>query len=169
MDILTKAEFIATHTELYAEITNESYQKGFSEGLEKGKADGLASGAEAERNRIKGVEAALIPGHEALIGALKFDGKTTGPDAAMQVIEAENKVRESELDKLKSNTIKPAPHAAAPVVDASIENLPLEEQAKITWDKSPELRDEFKDSFAGYLAFLKNDKAGRIRILGRKE
>jgi len=169
MDKLTRAEFMSTHPELYAEIINESHEKGFSEGLEKGKAEGLASGAEAERNRIKDVESALIPGHESLINTLKFDGKTTGPEAAMQVIEAEKKVRKSELDKLKTDAIKPAVHAAAPVVDASIENLPLEDKAKITWDKSPEMREEFRENYNSYLAFLKNDKAGRIKILGRKE
>ena len=166
---LSKEEFIAAYPDLYAEITNESYQKGLSEGMEKGKAEGLVSSAEAERNRIKAVEGALIKGHENLINALKFDGKTTGPEAAILVVEAENKVREKELDKLKADAVKPAIHAAAPLTDAGIEDLPLDQKAKITWDKSPELRDEFKDNYDSYLAFLKNDKAGRIKILGRKE
>lgn len=30
-----------------------------------------------------------MPGHEALIGELKFDGKTTGPEAAVRVLNAE--------------------------------------------------------------------------------
>lgn len=48
-----------------------------------------AEGASAERARIQAVEAQAMPGHEALIAALKFDGKTTGPEAAVAVLAAE--------------------------------------------------------------------------------
>ena len=48
-----------------------------------------AEGAESERARIQGVREQSMPGHEALIEALAFDGKTTGPEAAVQVLAAE--------------------------------------------------------------------------------
>lgn len=48
-----------------------------------------AEGAEAERARISAVREQTMPGHEALIEALAFDGKTTGPEAAVQVLAAE--------------------------------------------------------------------------------
>jgi len=48
-----------------------------------------AEGAEAERARIQAVREQSMPGHEALIEALAFDGKTTGPEAAVQVLAAE--------------------------------------------------------------------------------
>jgi signal peptide peptidase SppA len=48
-----------------------------------------AEGAAAERARIQGVREQTMPGHEALIEALAFDGKTTGPEAAVQVLAAE--------------------------------------------------------------------------------
>lgn len=48
-----------------------------------------ALGATAERERIQAVRAQSMPGHEALVEQLAFDGKTTGPDAAMQVLAAE--------------------------------------------------------------------------------
>lgn len=48
-----------------------------------------AEGAEAERARIQAVREQTMPGHEALIEALAFDGKTTGPEAAVQVLAAE--------------------------------------------------------------------------------
>lgn len=48
-----------------------------------------AEGAEAERTRIHAVREQSMPGHEALIEALAFDGKTTGPEAAVQVLAAE--------------------------------------------------------------------------------
>jgi len=52
-----------------------------------------ALGATAERTRIQAVESALIPGHEALIAGLKFDGKTSGGDAALAVNQAERTMR----------------------------------------------------------------------------
>lgn len=52
-----------------------------------------AEGAAAERARIQAVEAQAIAGHEALINTLKFDGKSTGGDAAMAVLAAEKNAR----------------------------------------------------------------------------
>ena len=51
-------------------------------------ADFTATGAKAERERIQAVRAQSMKGHEALIDTLAFDGKTTGPEAAMQVLQA---------------------------------------------------------------------------------
>lgn len=51
-------------------------------------AAGLAAGATAERERITAVRAQSLPGHEALIDRLAFDGKTTGPEAAVAVLSA---------------------------------------------------------------------------------
>lgn len=48
-----------------------------------------AEGADAERSRISAVREQSMPGHEDLIEALAFDGKTTGPEAAVQVLAAE--------------------------------------------------------------------------------
>lgn len=49
----------------------------------------LQEGASAERERIQSVQAAGLPGHEALIAILAFDGKSSGGDAAAAVITAE--------------------------------------------------------------------------------
>lgn len=48
-----------------------------------------AEGAASERARIQSVREQAMPGHESLIEALAFDGKTTGPEAAVQVLAAE--------------------------------------------------------------------------------
>lgn len=48
-----------------------------------------AEGADGERARIQAVREQSMPGHEALIEALAFDGKTTGPEAAVKVLAAE--------------------------------------------------------------------------------
>lgn len=57
----------------------------------------------AERNRIMSVEDQLIPGHEALILSLKFDGKSTGGDAAQAVLAAEKQSRASHAAKLAAD------------------------------------------------------------------
>ena len=44
---------------------------------------------------------------------------------------------------------------------------PSDEVLKQEWDAAPALREEFRGSFTGYLAFLRADRTGQIRILRR--
>ena len=75
-----------------------------------------AEGASAERSRIQAVEGQLIPGHEALINTMKFDG-TSGPgDAAMAVNAAEKQTRAAAATALAAD----APAAVAQVPTASV-------------------------------------------------
>jgi capsid assembly protease len=53
-----------------------------------------AQGAAAERARILEVRATGLPGHDALIERLAFDGQTTGAQAAQAVLAAERQLRE---------------------------------------------------------------------------
>jgi hypothetical protein len=55
-----------------------------------------------------------IPGHEALIEKLAFDGKTTGPEAAMAVLAAEKALRNSAAKAFVEDAPAAAPAAAAP-------------------------------------------------------
>lgn len=74
-------------------------------------------GATAERERIQAVEAQAIPGHDKLISALKFDGKSTAGDAAMAVLAAEKQTRNAAASALASEAPKPlalVPAAAIP-------------------------------------------------------
>ena len=66
-----------------------------------------AEGATAERKRIQDIEAQSIPGHEALIATLKFDGKSSGGDAAMAVLAAERTTRNAAAAALAADS--PAP------------------------------------------------------------
>ena len=77
-----------------------------------------AEGASAESARIAAVEGQLIPGHEALINTLKFDGKSTPGDAAMAVNAAEKQSRAAHASALASE----APEPLALVPTKSIEN-----------------------------------------------
>lgn len=68
-------------------------------------------GAKAERERIQSVEAQALPGHEALIQSLKFDGKTTGPEAAVKVLSAEREKGAKVLGQLAAESPAPIPPA----------------------------------------------------------
>lgn len=71
----------AEHPDLFAAIREE----GCKAGLEQG----VAQGATAERERILGIEAQAMPGHDALVAKLKADGKTSPAEAAVQILAAE--------------------------------------------------------------------------------
>lgn len=74
------------------------------------RAEGQSVGAASERDRISGVRAAVLPGHEKLIEALAFDGKTTPAEAAMAVIAAER-------SKVSAVAINRAADAPTPVAN----------------------------------------------------
>jgi capsid assembly protease len=86
----------------------EAHDAAFAAGV----AQGRTEGATAERERIQAVEKALLPGHEKLIADFKFDGKTTGAEAALQVVQAENTLRGEELKKLRASAPNPVPESA---------------------------------------------------------
>lgn len=171
---MNRDELKTKHPDIFTAVYEEGKAAGLAEGVESGKkagfdagrAEGITEGQKAEMQRIKDVEAALLPGHEALIQAFKQDGKTTGAEAMAAVFAAQKKMMEEQAANLEKDAIKPAAAAPAPAAAASAVNpdLPIEEQAKIEWDKNPELRNEFKlGGLSAYVAFLKN--AANIRIL----
>lgn len=166
----TAETFKAAFPEIHEEIRRAGYDAGLAKGVETGRAEGFEAGKKAERDRIREVEGVSIPGHEKLIAELKFNGTTTGPEAAVKVLEAEKALRETKRESFVADAAKPAPAAPAPAKEdpeAELAKLPLEQQAKIRWDRSPEIREEFfMSGFAGYLAFLKNEK--NVRIFEKK-
>lgn len=80
-----------------------------------------AEGATAERARIQAVEGQSLPGHEALIATLKFDGKSTGGDAALAVLAAEKTSRTAQAAALAGDAPAPLALAPAPAVPAAAE------------------------------------------------
>jgi len=140
--------------------------------------DAYAAGAKAERERIQSVEAALIPGHEKLIASLKFDGATSGGDAALKVNAAEREIREKQGGAERNDAPKPAAQAPAPTVPADaatkanaeaarVAALPLDERCKAEWDASAQLRSEFA-SFDHYVALKKAEAGGKVRVFAPK-
>lgn len=159
------AEYIESNfPEVAAKIKTAAYQKGKTEG------------AEAERQRIQDVEAQSMPGHEALIAALKYDGKTTGPEAAVQVLAAEKANNARTLRTLETEAPKPA-EASMPekvVVITGDSEADTEAALKAKWDGDPKLRQEFigadgKPSFESYQAFMMAERSGRVHLLNKIE
>ena len=97
MDLTTlKAE----HQDTYLAAVKIGEEAGIAKGKElaqkdidvkvlAAKTDGLTEGAANEAQRIKDVQAQSMPGSEKLIAELIADGKTTGPEAAVKVLEAQ--------------------------------------------------------------------------------
>lgn len=127
------------------ELTKAAYDAALAQakqsGIDAGITQGRTEGATAERERIQAIEKSLLPGHEKLISELKFDGKTTGAEAAVQVLQAENKLRGEELTKMRAAA--PAPVQAsqgseaadkeaanAKVEPAAIDSAAIAEQAR---------------------------------------
>ena len=76
-----------------------------------------AEGASAERTRIQDVLGVCLPGHEALINTLAFDGQTTGAQAAQRVIDLERRARAKQLAMIESDAPAPVPHTGVPDMD----------------------------------------------------
>lgn len=134
---------------------------------------GRIEGAAAELARIQGIEKACsIPGHEKLVTSLKFDGKTTAAEAALQILGAETQLRAGALEAMQqgANPVVPSAETSAtgetggdpaPGADA-----PVEERAAFGWKRDSGLRAEFT-SLEAYTAFLRTQESGRTRILNK--
>lgn len=126
--------------------------------------------AGAERQRIQDVEAQSLRGHEQLIQTLKFDGHTTGAEAAMQVLAAEKALGSQRLAAIAKDAPPAVPHAAAPVnqLPADIDpNMSVEDRAKNNWDTNAAMRKEFS-SIESYTAYLRATESGQAKVLNRK-
>lgn len=132
-----------------------------------------AEGATAELARIQAVQAQALPGHEKLVATLMFDGKTTGPEAAVQILAAERQKTAGRLSQIENDAPPAVPHAPTASGERHPEeqvdqNLPIEQRCKATWDKDPAVRAAYADDFSAYLAYEKASAGGKVRILGGK-
>jgi hypothetical protein len=148
------------YPDVYAAVVKDATDAGYVDGYGKGKEEGKAAGADAERERIKGIETVALPGHEALVAEMKLDGKTTGAEAAIRIIEAVSTV-DASIQAAKESKEKEEQKE----INA---NLPLDMRCKAEWEKNPQLRAEFGNSFDAYLAYSTHADAGSVKILGSK-
>ncbi|MCP3177297.1 signal peptide peptidase SppA [Desulfuromonas sp. KJ2020] len=167
--IMTLEQLRADHPDLVAALVAEATEGMISAtDLQAQIVTARTEGAEQERARIQSVEEQLIPGHEALIASLKFDGKTTGDQAASAIVSAEKGARVAALKAIESGA-SPAVPAAEPGNGSGVDpSAPIEDRAQAEWDKDSNLRAEFGNRFESYLAYRKNSETGRARILGKK-
>jgi ATP-dependent Clp protease protease subunit len=153
---MTLEELKAQHPELYNAI----------------RAEGRTEGITAECARIRDVEAQALPGHVDLINKLKFDGKTTGPEAASQVLAAERlKLGKKTEDILADATplagATPSPSASGTQPkheQADDSTKTVEERCKAAWETDAKVRSEFL-SLADFTAYTKAREAGGVRVL----
>lgn len=151
-------------------VTREQLAAESPEVLAAIQSESSLSAATAERARIRDVEAQSIPGHEALIASLKFDGKTTGPEAAVAVLAAEKASRRTAAADLASDAPKAVlPVAADPMDRAPKPDLstPVEARSQAEWDGSAEVRGEF-GTLAAFTAYRRAEENGNVRTLGKR-
>lgn len=147
------ADYLTTH---HADLVNTFYQEG----------------AQQERERIQAVENQFIPGHEVLIKQLKFDGKTTGAEAAIQVLAEEKMFQSEKQAAFQSQMTSPLPIACSVIEETTLlhqnaqKSLSTEGQWRANWENDATLQAEF-GSVDTYLAFQKAQQNGQINILNR--
>lgn len=120
-------------------------------------------GATEERERIKSIFAAALPGHEALVREMAFDGKTTKTEALERIIQAEREKTAQVHSNLRADAPTPAEpsrETVAVIVDAE---APIEERAKAEWDRDSSVRAEFGGNFNAFASFKKAEESGRAR------
>lgn len=144
----------ADHPDVASALEKEGYDKGFA----AGKAEGKIEGQKAEVERIKAVRDLSVPGHEAMIETFMFDGKTTGPEAAVAIVHAQKKIQETSLKTFKEE----APEVLNDLRDTEnseeLEPVSEDDKIKAEWNKSAETRAEFAGDFETFVAFKKNEQ-----------
>ena len=152
--ISTVADLSGAYPDLVKQIKEESHN------------DSYAKGRQDELDRIQAVQTQLLSGHEALIETLKFDGKTTGPEAAVAVLEAEKR----DGDKAKESLVSGSIEALPPVIDApqdkkaDYSSMSVEDKAKAMWDDNADQVQDIYPSQENFLAYLEATTAGKAML-----
>jgi signal peptide peptidase SppA len=123
-------------------------------------------GAVKERARIQAVEEQLMAGHEALIDSLKYDGVTTGAEAAVKVLSAEKQVRKTTLGNLKADAPDAVPQPATkdePQGDASGEVTEDEDKLEAIWQNNTQARAGYLNK-EQFIAYKKAEARGVIKL-----
>lgn len=103
----------------------------FATQLEAKAKESKTEGASAERARIKSVFEQAMPGHDALIDKLAFDGVTSGPEAAVAVLKAEREKKVKVAADLHADGGKPAAHAVSTETGKPETGKPEDEQKQV--------------------------------------
>ena len=128
---LTRASFEQDHAALFAQL----------------RAEFTTLGAAQERERIQAVLAVGdgLPGHEALLKGLAFDGKTSAADASLAVLGAEKQQRAAAIAAHKDDAPAPAKPSATPDDKAKTKTEQVAEAQAYAKDKGVDLVTALKD------------------------
>jgi len=153
---ITRVFLTENHPEIVKAIESDAFAKGKTEG------------ATAELARIQGVMAQAMAGHEDLINTLAFDGKTTGPEAAVQVLSAERTAGTDAFNAQKKDAPEPVEDAANNDAASAAASGTVEDRAQAEWDKSQDLQAEFGGNFDTFLSYKKANDKGCVKVAGKK-
>jgi ATP-dependent Clp protease protease subunit len=145
--------------ELLAELRKKAEDDAF--------ARGKIEGAKAELERIQAVQAQSMPGHEKLVDSLAFDGKTTGPEAAVAILAAEKQIGATAVQNLALDSINPAPavEPKQPEPNGPPKNATVEERCKWKWEHDQNgVKAEFTGDFEAFLAAETAIENGRVKV-----
>lgn len=109
-------------------------------------------GATAERDRIKAVFEQSYPGHEGIVNAAMFDGKSQAGDVAMAINQANIKAQQNAATDMTSDAPEPVPEPANNDIVTGSGEL-TEENAKKKWNADANVRKEF-GNFTTYFSYL---------------
>ncbi len=171
---ITKEPKMADKNEITKGFVAENHPEIADAFRAEGAVTASAEGATAERQRIQDVFAQSMPGHDALIQDLAFDGKTTGPEAAVAVLNAERENNHKLVSGLAADAVEVSAVAGSvggddAIVDGENTGAPIEDRCKTKWDKSKKLRAEFGNDFDCYLAYQTANENGQVRIIGSQK
>lgn len=150
----------------YPGVYQEIFDKGAAVGMEHGQDKGVALGAKAERERILAVKEQALPGEEKLVEEMMFDGKTTGPEAAVKILQNQKAKLANQSTALAADSAEPVDDAVPPAGDPDLSGLPLEERCKAEWQNDTKIREEYV-TFEDYIAYEKANAAGQVKVLSK--
>jgi capsid assembly protease len=134
------------------ENLKSEYPALFKEVIQLGIKEGIFLGASEERKRIQEIENLPTKGHEAIVQALKFDGKSTIGEVSTAILMTEKRTREKVLESIESDSPAPLPPVVTTEKPKTYPNT--EEGWKAEFENSKELQAEFS-SHETYIAFKK--------------
>lgn len=129
-----------------------------------------AEGVSAERERIAGIEAFSLPGHEKIIAAHKADPAKTPLDAGMAVAAAQRAILANanaalDEDEKKVKGLRSEANAGPePAPKKPGDGLEGEPKWKAEWDGSSALQAEFPTQ-SQYVALMKAERDGMVKRL----
>ncbi|MHB0784427.1 hypothetical protein [Bradyrhizobium sp. 5.13L] len=134
-----------------------------------------AEGATAERARILGIEAHAMPGHEALVAAMKADGTVTPDAAAGRILAAEKAARGQQaqaivdVEKVTGKVAAaPQSHPAGAAAVSEVEKATTPDGWKAEYAATPALQAEFA-SAEDYISLKRAEADGKVRVLGARK